>query len=283
MEIVKGIKELQTKVTAIKKTGKTVGFVPTMGYLHEGHLTLVREAKKECDVVIVSIFVNPLQFGPKEDFSKYPRDFERDCKMLEAENTDIVFNPEPSEMYPEGFQTFVEVTEVTKTLCGTSRPGHFRGVTTVVLKLFNAAKPDKAFFGEKDFQQLVTIRRMVKDLNLSIEIIGVPIVREPDGLAMSSRNTYLKGDERKSALCLYRSILVAKEYLAKGERNAKKILAVVQDVIENTPLTKIDYVKLCNPDTLEYIEDGELKGKTLLALAVFVGGTRLIDNAILEV
>ncbi len=283
MEIVKGIKDLQTKVNALRRTGKTVGFVPTMGYLHEGHLTLVREAKKNCDVVIVSIFVNPLQFGPKEDFLKYPRDFNRDCNMLKAENTDIVFAPEASEMYSDGFQTFVEVTEVTKTLCGASRPGHFRGVTTVVLKLFNAAKPDKAFFGEKDFQQLVTIRRMVKDLNLDIEIIGVPIVRETDGLAMSSRNTYLNSEERESALSLYKSIQVAKQLVATGEKSVDKIITAVKEVIEQTPLTRIDYVKLCDLNTLEYIEAGEINKSALLALAVFVGNTRLIDNCVLEV
>lgn len=283
MEIVKGIKDLQTKVNALRRAGKTIGFVPTMGYLHEGHLTLVREAKKSCDVVIVSIFVNPLQFGPKEDFSKYPRDFNRDCSMLKAENTDIVFAPEANEMYSDGFQTFVEVTEVTKTLCGASRPGHFRGVTTVVLKLFNAAKPDKAFFGEKDFQQLVTIRRMVKDLNLDIEIIGVPIVRETDGLAMSSRNTYLNSEERKSALSLYKSIQVAKQLVGTGEKSVAKIVSAVKEVIEQTPLTRIDYVKLCDLDTLEYIEAGEINKSALLALAVFVGNTRLIDNCVLEV
>ncbi len=283
MEIIKSIAKIQERVKSLKFSGKKVGFVPTMGYLHEGHLTLVREAKNCCDVVIVSIFVNPLQFGPKEDFSKYPRDFERDCRMLEGEGVDIVFAPEASEMYPDGFQTYVEVTEVTKNLCGASRPGHFRGVTTVVLKLFNATMPDKAFFGEKDFQQLITIKRMVKDLNFDTEIVGVPIVRESDGLAMSSRNSYLSAEERKSALCLYRAITKAKEARRKGEKRAEKILELVEKTIKETPLTRIDYVKLCNKDTLEYIEQGVLKEDTLLALAVYVGTTRLIDNTILEV
>lgn len=283
MEIFKNLRHLQNTIKTIKMGGKSIGFVPTMGYLHEGHLTLVREARKRSDIVVVSIFVNPLQFGPKEDFSRYPRDIERDKKMLMEEGTDILFLPEVLDMYSDDFQTYVEVTKVTKTLCGASRPGHFRGVATVVLKLFNAVKPDYAFFGEKDFQQLVTIKRMVEDLNLDIEIVGVPIVREPDGLAMSSRNSYLNEKERESALCLYKAIQRAKELVSKGERDVKVILSEVTNVVKNTPLTKIDYVKLCNPKTLEYIEDGVLVDKTLLALAVFVGNTRLIDNTILEV
>ncbi|GAB4436480.1 MAG: pantoate--beta-alanine ligase [bacterium] len=283
MEIIKTIAELQSKIKKLKLSGRTVGFVPTMGYLHEGHLTLVREAKKSCDVVVVSIFVNPLQFGPKEDFSRYPRDFERDCGMLEKEKVDIVFAPESEEMYKTGFQTFVEVTEVTKTLCGASRPGHFRGVTTVVLKLFNAVMPDKAFFGMKDFQQLVTVERMVKDLNLDLEVVGVPIVREKDGLAMSSRNTYLSEEERRSALSLNKSLEKAKELVGRGERDVKVILGEVTKIIKESPFTKIDYVKICNPETLGYIEEGMLKERALLALAVFVGKTRLIDNTLLEV
>lgn len=283
MKIVNKIKEMQAIVREHKKEGDIVGFVPTMGYLHEGHLTLVREAKKRCDIIVVSIFVNPLQFGPKEDFAKYPRDFERDSNMLKSCEVDYLFYPDFKEMYPEHYQTYVDVTEVTKNLCGGSRPGHFRGVTTVVCKLFNATMPDVAFFGEKDYQQLVTIRRMVKDLNMDIEIVGVPIVRERDGLAMSSRNTYLSKEERESALCLIRGIKLAKDLVAKGERDAEKIIFAVTDVIQKTPFTRIDYIKLCDPDTLEYIEKGALYKKTLLALAVFVGKTRLIDNAILEV
>jgi len=283
MEIVKTINEMQNITKRYKKEGKVVGFVPTMGYLHEGHLTLVKEAKKRCDIVVVSIFVNPLQFGPKEDFAKYPRDFERDSNLLLKEGVDYIFYPEKEEMYQDGYQTYVEVTEVTKNLCGASRPGHFKGVTTVVCKLFNAVMPDLAFFGEKDYQQIMTIKRMVKDLNMDIEIIGVSIVREPDGLAMSSRNTYLSEEERKSALCLYKGINLAKDMIKNGERDAEKIVSSVIDLISNTPLTRIDYVKLCHPETLEYIEKGEIKENVLLALAVFVGNTRLIDNSILEV
>lgn len=283
MEIVKTINEMQNITKRYKKEGKVVGFVPTMGYLHEGHLTLVKEAKKRCDIVVVSIFVNPLQFGPKEDFAKYPRDFERDSNLLLKEGVDYIFYPEREEMYQDGYQTYVEVTEVTKNLCGASRPGHFKGVTTVVCKLFNAVMPDLAFFGEKDYQQIMTIKRMVKDLNMDIEIIGVPIVREPDGLAMSSRNTYLSEEERKSALCLYKGINLAKDMIKNGERDAEKIVSSVINLISNTPLTRIDYVKLCHPETLEYIEKGEIKENVLLALAVFVGNTRLIDNSILEV
>lgn len=283
MQIVRTIKDMQSISKVFKKEGKIIGFVPTMGYLHNGHLTLVKEAKKKCDVVVVSIFVNPLQFGPKEDFAKYPRDFERDCKMLIEEGVDYLFYPSNDEMYNNNFQTYVEVTEVTKNLCGSSRPGHFKGVTTVVCKLFNAVLPDIAFFGEKDYQQLITIKTMVRDLNMDIEIVGVPIVRESDGLAMSSRNTYLSKEERESALCLYRALNLAKELIEKNERSADKIISSVRELIEKTPNTRIDYVKICHPETLEYIENGELKGKVLLALAVFVGDTRLIDNAILEV
>lgn len=283
MEIISSIPELQKKIKSLKKNDLVVGFVPTMGYLHEGHLALVHEAKKSCDIVVASIFVNPLQFGPKEDFAKYPRDLERDSSMLEKAETNILFYPDVKEMYPDNFQTFVEVTEFTKNLCGASRPGHFRGVTTVVLKLFNAVIPDKAFFGLKDYQQYLTIKRMVKDLNLDIEIVGVPIVREKDGLAMSSRNTYLKPEERLSALSLFKSIEKAKNMVTNGERNAAKIIAEVRQVIESHQFTKIDYVKLCNAETLEYIESGEIERNTLLALAVFVGNTRLIDNTILEV
>lgn len=283
MEIISSIPELQRKIKALKKNDIVVGFVPTMGYLHEGHLALVHAAKKMCDIVVASIFVNPLQFGPKEDFAKYPRDIERDSSMLEKVETNILFYPDVKEMYPDNFQTYVEVTDVTKNLCGASRPGHFRGVTTVVLKLFNAVLPDKAFFGLKDYQQYLTIKRMVKDLNLDIDVIGVPIVREKDGLAMSSRNTYLNPEERISALSLFKSIEKVKNMVANGERNAAKIIAEARQIIESHRFTTIDYVKLCNPETLEYIENGEIKSDTLLALAVFIGNTRLIDNSILEV
>lgn len=283
MKIVNNITEMQNISKNFKKEGKTIGFVPTMGYLHEGHLSLVRASKKDCDITVVSIFVNPIQFGPKEDLSRYPRDFERDSKMLASEEVDYIFYPSVEEMYPIDFNSSIIVEGVTKNLCGASRPGHFKGVTTVVGKLFNIVLPDKAYFGQKDYQQLITIKKMVRDLNFPVQIIGMPIVREKDGLAMSSRNTYLNEEERKSALCLYKSILLAQKMLFEGERDIRKIIESVENLIKNTPLTKIDYVKICHPDTLEYIEEGFIEDKVLLALAVFVGNTRLIDNAILEV
>jgi len=283
MKVITLVSEMQSISKKLRFEGKTIGFVPTMGYLHEGHLSLVRASKSDCDVTVVSIFVNPIQFGPKEDLSKYPRDFERDKKLLEKEGVDFIFYPTEQEMYPKGFSTTINVEGVTKNLCGASRPGHFRGVTTVVGKLFNIVSPDKAYFGQKDYQQLITIKKMVKDLNFPIEIVGMPIVREKDGLAMSSRNTYLNAEERVSALCLYKSIILAKQLIADGERNVENILKSIEQLIKNTPFTKIDYIKFCDPETLEYIEEGEIKGRILLALAVFVGNTRLIDNAILEV
>lgn len=283
MEVITKISHMQTISKNLKKEGKIIGFVPTMGYLHEGHLSLVRECKKDCDVTIVSIFVNPIQFGPKEDLSRYPRDFERDKNMLDRQGVDYIFYPTVEEMYCPDFSTTISVENVTRNLCGASRPGHFRGVTTVVGKLFNIVLPDKAYFGEKDFQQLVTIKRMVRDLNFPVEIIGMPIIREHDGLAMSSRNSYLTEEERKAALCLYKSILLAKDMVGRKQKDVKDIIKSVENLINSTPYTKIDYVKICDPNTLEYIEEGSVEGKKLLlALAVFVGNTRLIDNAILE-
>lgn len=282
MEVITRISQMQNLSKMLKRQGKTIGFVPTMGYLHEGHLSLVRASKKDCNVTVVSIFVNPIQFGPKEDLSRYPRDFERDKSMLEKEGADYIFYPSVEEMYQSNFATTINVEGITNNLCGASRPGHFRGVTTVVGKLFNIVLPDKAYFGEKDYQQLVTIKKMVKDLNFPVEIVGMPIVRECDGLAMSSRNSYLTEDERKSALCLYKSILLAREMVNMGNKNIKSIIKSIENLINSTPNARIDYVKICDPETLEYIEDGEIKGKKLLALAVFIGSTRLIDNVILE-
>lgn len=282
MEIITKISQMQNLSKGFKRDGKTIGFVPTMGYLHEGHLSLVRASKRDCDITVVSIFVNPIQFGPKEDLSRYPRDFERDRSMLEKEGVDYIFYPSVEEMYQPDFNTTINVEGVTKNLCGASRPGHFRGVTTVVGKLFNIVLPDRAYFGEKDYQQLITIKKMVRDLNFPVEIIGMPIVREKDGLAMSSRNSYLNEEERKSALCLYKSILLAQNLVKEGKTSVKEILDTVEEFIKSTPYTKIDYVKICDPKTLEYIEDGNIEGKKLLALAVFVGNTRLIDNVILE-
>jgi len=280
MEVIKSISEMKKKVRAFKAEGKIIGFVPTMGYLHEGHLSLVRLARKKGDVVVVSIFVNPLQFGPKEDYHIYPRDLERDLKLLEREKVDVVFVPEEEEMYPPGFQTYVEVEKLTKGLCGAFRPGHFRGVCTVVLKLFNIVQPDFAVFGKKDYQQLKVIERMVKDLNLDIEIIPHPTVRESDGLAMSSRNTYLNEEERRSAVSLYQSLKMAERLIFDGERDPESLKSLIKEYIEKFPHTRVQYVEIVDPETLEEVK--EIKGPVLIALAVFVGKTRLIDNRLIE-
>jgi len=250
-----------------------------MGYLHEGHLELMRTAAQQSDVVVASIFVNPTQFGPGEDLEQYPRDFDGDVQKAGKAGVDVIFSPSGEEMYPKGFQTKVRVERVTKHLCGIFRPVHFEGVTTVVCKLFNCVKPDLAVFGEKDFQQLVVIERMTVDLNMNIRIVGVPVQREPDGLAMSSRNSYLIGQERHSALCLFKSLQLAKRLYSRGERNARTIRDAVIDLIASHPFTSVDYVTLCDPVSLEDVE--VLERKTLLALAVNVGRTRLIDNCIL--
>jgi len=257
----------------------SIGFVPTMGYLHQGHLELVRRSKKENDVTVVSIFVNPTQFGPREDFARYPRDLPRDLSLLEKEKVDIVFCPEPSEMYPQGFSTWVEVEGITERLEGACRPGHFRGVATVVAKLFNIIEPTRAYFGQKDAQQLVVIKRMVQDLNMNLEIIAVPTVREPDGLAMSSRNTYLNAEERKAALVLYRSLLLAQELYSQGERDAERIRQAMKGLISQQPLAQIDYVSIAHPQDLT--ELNTIEGSALVSLAVRIGTTRLIDNILL--
>lgn len=257
----------------------TVGFVPTMGYLHEGHLSLIRRAREECDHVLVSIFVNPTQFGPKEDLSKYPRDLDRDFKLIEP-FTDLVWTPSDAIMYPQGYQTWVEVEAITRPLEGAMRPGHFRGVTTVVAKLFNAVQPNKAYFGQKDAQQAAVIRQMTRDLNFPIEIVVCPIVREADGLAMSSRNVYLDPEQRKAATVLFRALSAAKELYEAGERNAENLRGRVKEVLAGEPLADVQYVSCADYDTLEELE--VVKGKALLSLAVFVGKTRLIDNFVLE-
>jgi pantoate--beta-alanine ligase len=257
-----------------------LGLVPTMGYLHEGHISLVRRAKAECDYVAVSIFVNPTQFGPNEDLAKYPRDLDRDLHLLEDAGVDLVWTPTPEVMYPSGFQTWVEVEEMTRPLEGAQRPGHFRGVTTVVTKLFNAVQPTKAYFGQKDAQQAAVIRRMTEDLNFPIEIVVCPIVREPDGLAMSSRNIYLDAHQRKAATVLYRSLSAAKEEYEKGERDAEKLRRKMKEVIASEPLAQMQYVSCADYDTLQELE--KVTGKTLLSMAVFFGKTRLIDNFVLE-
>jgi len=261
--------------------GKKIGFVPTMGYLHEGHLSLLREAKKRCDVLVMSIFVNPTQFGPNEDFAQYPRNFERDSRLAEKEGCDVIFSPDTEEMYPENYLTSVEVEEITNILCGASRPGHFRGVTTVVAKLFNAVKPHVAVFGQKDAQQAVVIKRMTRDLNFDIDIIIAPIVREHDGLAMSSRNTYLSPEEREQALVLNRSLKMAEELILSGERDAETVKQKMKDMINEQPDAKIDYVEILHPETLEF--QSKIKSDVLIALAVKIGKTRLIDNLVVKV
>ena len=272
---------MQVLSDKFKKEGKKIAFVPTMGYFHKGHLSLMERGRKLADILVISIFVNPIQFGPGEDFRKYPRDLKRDLSLAEGVGVDVAFIPEAEEMYPPDYQTYLEVTGLTQHLCGLSRPGHFRGVTTVVAKLFNIVKPDIALFGLKDYQQYIVIKRMVRDLNYDIEVVGCPIIREEDGLAMSSRNTYLTPEQRKSALCLYQGIKLAERLVREGQRDAKIIIKEVIDYIESKPYTQIDYVKICHPETLDDLE--YLNDKALLALAVRVGKARLIDNTILEV
>ncbi len=274
---IKSIDEMQKISKVYKKNGKTIGFVPTMGYLHEGHISLIRCAKRENDIVIVSIFVNPIQFGENEDLDKYPRDIKRDLTICNNEGVDIVFNPSYKDMYPEGFQTYVVVEELTKGLCGDYRPGHFKGVTTVVTKLFNIVKPDRAYFGKKDYQQFKVIQRMVKDLNMDVEVIGCPLIREEDGLAMSSRNKYLSPEERESALSLSRALFRAKEMFEEGERSAEKLKEEMERIILSYPHVKeIQYIEIVDPETLKPKKEAE-RGD-VIALAVFVGDTRLIDN-----
>lgn len=256
----------------------TVGLVPTMGYLHEGHLSLIRRAREECDHVVVSIFVNPTQFGPKEDLAKYPRDLERDSSLI-APYTDVLWTPTAEIMYPQGFQTWVEVDAMTHPLEGAMRPGHFRGVTTIVAKLFNAVQPHKAYFGQKDAQQAAVIRQMVRDLNFPLEIVVCPTRREPDGLAMSSRNVYLDSDQRKAATVLYRALGAAKDAYEGGERDAETLRQIMRDTLAAEPLAQMQYVSCADYDTLEELD--EVKRKALLSMAVFMGKTRLIDNFVL--
>ena len=280
MKIINSIKEMQEFSEGSRLGGKIIALVPTMGFLHQGHLKLMEEGRKRADISIISIFVNPTQFGLGEDLEKYPRDIERDKKLAEGVGVDVIFTPLASEMYPKGYQTYVNVEEVTRNLCGISRPTHFRGVTTVVAKLFNIVKPHIAIFGEKDFQQLVTIRQMVKDLNFCIEIVGIPTVREKDGLAMSSRNVYLTPEERKTALSLNQAISKARDLFKSGERRSESILQEVKKRFKSEGLTDIDYVKICDSQTLEDIE--EIDRDAVLAMAVKVGRTRLIDNCTFE-
>ena len=281
MQIVRTVKEMQQIAGQFRLAGKKIGFVPTMGYLHNGHLSLMDIARPKCDVLVVSIFVNPTQFGPNEDLDKYPRDFENDEKLCRERNVDIIYYPETVEMYPKPYFTFITTKEITEPLCGEKRPGHFDGVTTVVGKLFNIVKPHFAVFGSKDYQQALVIKTMVKDLNFDIEIITGEIIRESDGLAMSSRNKYLSADERKSALILSQSLKKAQQMLDDGINDAAEILEILQTDIQNTPHCKIDYVEIVDSQTLRPLN--KIKTEALLALAVFVGSTRLIDNCILTV
>lgn len=280
MEVIETVEQMQKESDSLRKAGHTISLVPTMGFLHEGHLELMRVAKAHSDKIIMSLFVNPTQFGPSEDFEEYPRDTEGDLEKARSVGVDIVFMPLVEEMYPTGSQTTVKVEKLTQHLCGLSRTGHFDGVTTVVAKLFNSTKPHLAVFGQKDYQQLAVISRMVMDLDMDIRIIGVPIVRESDGLAMSSRNNYLSPDERKSALCLKKSLELAGKMFYDGTTDAGLIKGSIESLIQKHPFTEINYITLCDPLTLEDIET--LGAESLLALAVHVGKTRLIDNCLIR-
>ena len=280
MRIIRTVSEMQAVADSLRIKKKTIGFVPTMGFLHEGHLSLIRKAKTLCDVAVVSIFVNPAQFGPNEDFDSYPRDLARDEKLCAAENVQILFYPIREEMYPSPYFTYVHVEKLDQTMCGTSRPGHFRGVTTIVTKLFNAVKPHVAVFGQKDYQQAVIIRQMVKDLNMDVKIVVAPIVREPDGLAMSSRNSYLSPQQRKDALVLYKSLQQAEKMIKSGERSADKIQREMKALIKTAAGAEIDYIAIADGDNLNPLR--EVRDKTLIALAVKFGKTRLIDNTIIR-
>lgn len=281
MEIVTTVQEVRARIKEWKRQGQAVGFVPTMGYLHEGHASLMKCARKDCDKVVASIFVNPMQFGVNEDLDSYPRDLEADAKLCEEIGVDLIFHPEVEEMYAEGFCSFVDMNGLTKELCGKSRPIHFRGVCTVVNKLFNIVTPDKAYFGQKDAQQLAVIRRMVTDLNMDIEIIGCPIIREEDGLAKSSRNTYLNEQERQAALILSQTIRLGEQLVQAGERDAKTLVAAMKENLAKEPMARVDYVEAVSMDTIEKIE--KLEGCVLVAMAVYIGTTRLIDNFIVTV
>ncbi|MDD6182806.1 MAG: pantoate--beta-alanine ligase [Lachnospiraceae bacterium] len=276
MELVTTVKEVRSRVKQWKKEGLTVGLVPTMGYLHDGHKSLIDRAVKENDRVVVSDFVNPTQFGENEDLGSYPRDIERDSKLCEEAGAALIFHPAPEEMYAPDYCTFVDMNKLTDVLCGKTRPIHFSGVCSVVSKLFNIVTPDRAYFGQKDAQQLAVIRRMVRDLNFDIEIVGCPIVREPDGLALSSRNTYLNTEERKAALVLSQALKLGKDMMESGETDAVRIRKAMVEHIENEPLARIDYVEIVDADSLESVQ--KIENKVLTAMAVYIGNTRLIDN-----
>ncbi|MCR3922293.1 MAG: pantoate--beta-alanine ligase [Firmicutes bacterium] len=281
MIILRDISSVTAAISQARREGKTVGFVPTMGFLHQGHLSLVRQARMENDLVVLSIFVNPIQFGVGEDYEEYPRDLDSDSSKAEEAGCDLIFYPTTAEMYPQGYATFVDVERLTENLCGASRPGHFRGVTTVVTKLFNIVKPHRAYFGQKDAQQVLTIQRMVQDLNMAVAVKIMPTVREADGLALSSRNTYLSTAERAAAPILYRSLLAVVAKITNGERDANSLLTYLHDAISAEPLAQIDYISIV--DTADIKPVSTIDGPTLIALAVRFGKTRLIDNIIVEV
>ena len=281
MKIVTKIIDVKKELKEVRSQGKTIGFVPTMGFLHEGHLSLVRESLQSTDVTVVSIFINPAQFGPKEDFKEYPRDLERDSELLEKEGVDYLFVPDKKEIYPEGYETYIEVLNLQDKLCGRSRPGHFRGVNTVVLKLFNIICPDISFFGQKDAQQAVILKRMVQDLDLDVRIEVLPIIREKDGLALSSRNACLGQEERKAALVLSKSLKEAQSMIEKGERDSVEIVNRMREMINNEPLVKIDYIEIVDMVKLNPI--ARMEKEVLVALAAYIGRGRLIDNTILRV
>lgn len=280
MKVVKTIKEVREIVSSWRRDGLSVGLVPTMGYLHEGHQSLISKSVSENDRTVVSVFVNPIQFGPNEDLEAYPRDLKRDMEAVEAVGGDLIFNPEPAEMYPSHFTSFIDTTETTELLCGAVRPVHFRGVCTVVGKLFNIVTPDRAYFGQKDAQQLATIRRFVRDLNFGLEIVPCPIVREADGLAKSSRNTYLSPAERKAALILSKSLALGKKAVDEGERDASKVVSIITESLQTEPLARIDYVEVVDFENIQRV--GTISGETLVAIAVYIGKTRLIDNFIVN-
>lgn len=279
MRIINNIKEMQQVSLSARAEGKQIAFVPTMGFLHEGHASLMREGRRRGDLLVLSIFVNPTQFGPNEDLARYPRDFDRDCELAESSGVDILFAPSASDMYPPGFQTTVSLGPLTLPLCGASRPGHFDGVAVVVTKLFSIVQPGVVLFGRKDYQQLAIIRQMTEDLNLPVEIIGMPIVREPDGLAMSSRNSYLSLEERSHALCLHRAIIKVRGLFALGETSVERLLAAAHAEIKAASSAVTDYIELRDGETLQVVEQAA-KG-ALLAMAVRIGSTRLIDNTVL--
>lgn len=280
MKIISNIQKMQAWGARMRGKGRSIGFVPTMGYLHEGHLSLMRKARKENDYLVISIFVNPTQFGPREDFKRYPRNFSRDKQLSKSCGVDVIFYPRARDMYPQGYKTYVKVEDLSNVLCGASRPGHFRGVSTIVLKLFNIVQPDAAYFGRKDAQQAILVEKMVKDLNLAVKIKTLPTVREKDGLALSSRNIYLNKQQRKEAIILYKSLQTAVGMIQSGHKQPREIIAQMRKMIKSRRGSRIDYIKIVDIRNLTEVK--KIKGRLLIAVAVFFGKTRLIDNVIIR-